>query len=92
VSNQTCVEILPAAPGLRNNILSKLRAVVADGQPIIGGGVGIEIIAKFEEEGSKDLIFVYNSGMFRMGGHCSLAGLMSYKDANAIMLKMDEII
>jgi len=92
VSNQTTVEIPPAAPGPRNEILPKLRAVVADGQPIIGGGAGTGISAKFEEKGGADLIVVYNSGMFRMGGHGSLAGLMPYKDANAIMLKMGEEI
>ncbi len=39
-----------------------------------------------------DLIVIYNSGRFRMGGRGSLAGLMPYKDANAIVLEMaDEV-
>ena len=48
--------------------------------------------AKFEEEGGADLIVVYNSGRFRMGGHGSLAGLLPFKDANAVMLEMGEEI
>ena len=55
------------------------------GKPIIGGGAGTGISAKFEEAGGIDLIVIYNSGRFRMAGHGSLAGLMPYGDANAIV-------
>jgi predicted TIM-barrel enzyme len=34
------------------------------------------------------LLVIYNSGRFRMGGRGSLAGLMPYGDANAIVLDM----
>lgn len=72
----------------RQAILEKLRLKVARGQPIIGGGAGTGISAKFEEAGGIDLIVIYNSGRFRMAGHGSLAGLLPFGDANAIVLEM----
>ena len=35
-----------------------------------------------------DLIIIYNSGRYRMAGRGSLAGLMPYGDANAIVMEM----
>jgi predicted TIM-barrel enzyme len=72
----------------RNQILTRLRGLIAEKRPIIGGGAGTGISAKFEEAGGIDLIVIYNSGRFRMAGHGSLAGLMPYGDANAIVLEM----
>ena len=72
----------------RDEILERLRAKIAAGQPIIGGGAGTGISAKLEEAGGIDLIVIYNSGRFRMGGRGSLAGLMPYGDANAIVMDM----
>jgi predicted TIM-barrel enzyme len=72
----------------RKDILERLRAKVASGQPIIGGGAGTGISAKLEEAGGIDLIVIYNSGRFRMGGRGSLAGMMPYGDANAIVMDM----
>ncbi|MDA1012957.1 MAG: phosphoenolpyruvate hydrolase family protein [Planctomycetota bacterium] len=72
----------------RDEILAKLRRKVADGQPIIGGGAGTGISAKLEEAGGIDLIVIYNSGRFRMAGRGSLAGMMPYGDANAIVMEM----
>ena len=72
----------------RDDILSRLRAKVAAGQPIIGGGAGTGLSAKLEEAGGIDLIVIYNSGRFRMGGRGSLAGMMPYGDANAIVMDM----
>src|SRR5579864_6315079 len=72
----------------RKEILDRLRAKVASGRPIIGGGAGTGISAKLEEAGGIDLIVIYNSGRFRMGGRGSLAGLMPYGDANAIVVEM----
>ena len=62
--------------------------MVADGEPIVGGGAGTGLSAKCEEAGGIDLIVIYNSGRFRMAGRGSLAGLMPYGDANAIVLEM----
>ena len=72
----------------RKSILARFRAQVAGGQPIIGGGAGTGISAKCEEEGGIDLIVIYNSGRYRMAGRGSLAGLMPYGDANAIVVEM----
>jgi predicted TIM-barrel enzyme len=72
----------------RADILEKLRAKVAAGQPIIGAGAGTGISAKLAEAGGIDLLVIYNSGRFRMGGRGSLAGLMPYGDANAIVMDM----
>ncbi len=72
----------------REDVLARLRAKIADGKPIIGGGAGTGISAKLEEAGGIDLIVIYNSGRFRMAGRGSLAGLMPYGDANAIVMDM----
>src|SRR4051795_6342623 len=72
----------------RHEILSRFRAKVAAGQPIVGGGAGTGISAKMSEAGGIDLMVIYNSGRFRMAGRGSLAGLMPYGDANAIVLEM----
>jgi predicted TIM-barrel enzyme len=58
------------------------------GEPIVGGGAGTGLSAKCEEAGGVDLIVIYNSGRYRMAGRGSLAGLMPYGDANAIVLEM----
>jgi predicted TIM-barrel enzyme len=72
----------------RDEILARLRAKVAAGRPIVGGGAGTGISAKLEEAGGIDLIVIYNSGRFRMGGRGSHAGMMPYGDANAIVMDM----
>jgi predicted TIM-barrel enzyme len=72
----------------RSKILEKLRAMIAAGEPIVGGGAGTGLSAKCEEAGGIDLIVIYNSGRYRMAGRGSLAGLMPYGDANAIVMEM----
>src|SRR5579862_2357645 len=72
----------------REQCLERLRAQVAAGKPIIGGGAGTGISAKCAEAGGIDLIIIYNSGRYRMAGRGSLAGLMPYGDANAIVVDM----
>jgi len=85
--------VIPAsAPGPRDAVLAKLREALASGKPIVGAGAGTGISAKFEEAGGADLIIIYNSGKFRMGGHGSLSGMLPFKDANAVMLEMGEEI
>jgi len=79
-------------PTPRDVLLKRLRSVIDSKKIIVGAGAGTGISAKFEKAGGADLIVVYNSGKFRMGGHGSLAGLMPYGDANAIMLEMGEEI
>ena len=72
----------------RAAILARLRAKVARGEPIIGGGAGTGISAKSEEAGGIDLIIVYNSGRYRMAGRGSTAGLMPYGNAKQIVKEM----
>jgi predicted TIM-barrel enzyme len=72
----------------RQQILSRLRAMAARGEPIIGGGAGTGLSAKCEEAGGIDLIVIYNSGRYRMAGRGSLAGLLAYGNANEIVLDM----
>src|ERR1700759_16513 len=72
----------------RSTALGRLRKTVAAGEPIIGGGAGTGISAKMAEAGGIDLLIIYNSGRYRMAGRGSLAGLMAYGDANAIVLEM----
>jgi predicted TIM-barrel enzyme len=72
----------------REQCLQRLRAQVAAGKPIIGGGAGTGISAKCAEAGGIDLIIIYNSGRFRMAGRGSLSGLMPYGDANQIVMDM----
>jgi predicted TIM-barrel enzyme len=72
----------------REQCLQRLRAQIAAGKPIIGGGAGTGISAKCAEAGGIDLIIIYNSGRFRMAGRGSMSGLMPYGDANQIVMEM----
>jgi len=72
----------------RTDILNRLRAKVASGEPIIGGGAGTGISAKCEEAGGIDLIVIYNSGRYRMAGRGSLSGMLAYGNANQIVKEM----
>src|SRR2546421_6103014 len=72
----------------RAEILTRLRAQIAAGKPIVGGGAGTGISAKCAEAGGIDLIIIYNSGRFRMAGRGSLSGMMPYGDANQIVMDM----
>lgn len=75
-------------PEPRESILERFRAQRARGEPVIGGGAGTGISAKWEEAGGIDLIVIYNSGRYRMAGRGSLAGLMPYGNANQIVKEM----
>lgn len=72
----------------RTTVLQRLRAKIAEGRPIIGGGAGTGLSAKCEEAGGIDLIVIYNSGRYRMAGRGSLAGLLAYGNANQIVCEM----
>jgi predicted TIM-barrel enzyme len=77
-------------PYTRAEVLDRLHDTLSKGEPIIAAGAGTGISAKFIEKGGADLIIIYNSGRFRMAGHGSTAGLMSYGDANAIAMEIGE--
>ena len=72
----------------RAEVLAKLKAEIKAGKIIVGAGAGAGISAKSGEAGGIDLIIIYNSGKYRMAGRGSLAGLLSYGDANQIVVEM----
>ena len=72
----------------RKEVLRRLREQISSGKAIIGAGAGTGISAKSAENGGVDLIIIYNSGRYRMAGRGSLAGLLSYGDANQIVMEM----
>ena len=72
----------------REECLRRLKQSISDGKPIIGAGAGTGLSAKCAEMGGVDIIIIYNSGRYRMAGRGSLAGLMPYGDANAIVVEM----
>ncbi|KAI4279158.1 MAG: hypothetical protein LQ337_000499 [Flavoplaca oasis] len=75
-------------PTTRDEVLERLRSSIKDGKAIVGAGAGTGLSAKCLEQGGAHLILVYNSGRFRMAGRGSLAGMMPYSDANAVVLDM----
>ena len=72
----------------RSELLERFRGMVERREPIVGGGAGTGLSAKWEEAGGIDLIVIYNSGRYRMAGRGSLAGLLAYGNANEIVVDM----
>jgi predicted TIM-barrel enzyme len=72
----------------RAEVLERMRRSIAAGRPIIGAGAGTGLSAKCAEKGGADVIIIYNSGRYRMAGRGSMAGMLAYGDANAIVLEM----
>src|SRR5436853_1187479 len=72
----------------RADTLERFRSTVATGGVLIGAGAGTGLSAKCAEAGGADLIIIYNSGRYRMAGRGSLAGMLPYGDANAIVVEM----
>lgn len=72
----------------KKECLERLHTTIDSGRPIVGAGAGTGISAKCAELGGADLIIIYNSGRYRMAGRGSLAGLLPYGDANAIVTEM----
>lgn len=72
----------------REELLNRFKQELAKGRPIVGAGAGCGLTAKCAELGGIDLLIIYNSGRFRMAGRGSLAGLLAYSDANAVVLDM----
>ena len=72
----------------REKLMTRFRRMITEKKPIIGGGAGTGISAKWEEAGGIDLMVIYNSGRYRMAGRGSLAGLLAYGNANQIVKEM----
>ena len=72
----------------RQAVLERFAGMIERRIPIVGGGAGTGLSAKWEEAGGIDLIVIYNSGRYRMAGRGSLAGLLAYGNANEIVVDM----
>lgn len=72
----------------RLEILESFNKRIENGDILVGVGAGTGITAKSSEAGGADLLIIYNSGRFRMAGRGSLSGLLSYGDANKIVVEM----
>jgi len=72
----------------RAELVARFQDMAARREPIVGGGAGTGLSAKWEEAGGIDLIVIYNSGRYRMAGRGSLAGLLAYGNANEIVVDM----
>ena len=72
----------------REEIIADFKAQIAQGKILVGVGAGTGITAKCSEKADVDMLIIYNSGRYRMAGRGSLAGLLSYGDANAIVQEM----
>lgn len=72
----------------RQEILNRFKEEINKGNILVGVGAGTGITAKSSENGGADMLIVYNSGRYRMAGRGSLAGLLSYGDANQIVVEM----
>jgi predicted TIM-barrel enzyme len=72
----------------RSEVLERLAVTLDAGRPLIIGGAGIGLVAKAAERGGIDVLMVYNTGPFRMGGHGSLAGYLAYGDSNAMTIAL----
>ena len=72
----------------RKEIMAKFKGEVENGKILVGVGAGTGITAKSSEAGGADMLIIYNSGRYRMAGRGSLAGLLSYGDANKIVDEM----
>lgn len=72
----------------REEVKARLKSVIDGGKPVIIAGAGTGISGKFAEQGGVDLIGVYNSGLYRMDGKGSLAGLLPYGNANEIVIEL----
>lgn len=72
----------------KEQVLERLKKIIAEGKPVIIAGAGTGISGKFAERGGADLVGVYNSGLYRMDGNGSLAGLMPYGNANQIVIDL----
>lgn len=74
----------------RAEAVARMRKQITVGAPIVGAGAGTGLSAKCAEAAGVDLIIIYNSGRYRMAGLGSLAGLLPYGDANAVVIDMSK--
>jgi predicted TIM-barrel enzyme len=69
----------------RTQILARLRREIDAGRPLVVAGVGTGLSARSALDGGADLVVAYHSAPFRLAGLPSIAGLMPFASANAIV-------
>lgn len=74
----------------RDQVAERVQATIRAGSPVIAAGAGTGLSAKCAELGGADLIVIYNSGLFRMDGLPSMAGILCYSNANDVVYEMGE--
>ncbi|MGX7204575.1 phosphoenolpyruvate hydrolase family protein [Enterococcus pingfangensis] len=74
----------------RKEVVASFKEKINTGEILVGVGAGTGITAKSSEAGGADMLIIYNSGRYRMAGRGSLAGLLSYGDANQIVVEMGQ--
>ena len=72
----------------RTELIAYLRAIRAKGEPIVVAGAGSGLTGKAIEAGGADMLMVFNSGKYRMAGHCSLSGWLAFGNANEVAFSM----
>lgn len=59
---------MTSTPLTRADIVTRLRATIAEGRPVIGAGSSSGLVARAAAAGGADLIIVYNTGRSRLMG------------------------
>ncbi|MER3388453.1 MAG: phosphoenolpyruvate hydrolase family protein [Microcella sp.] len=70
------------------DIVESLRSRRTAGQSLLAVSAGTGGVAQAAEAAGADFLVLYNSGLYRTHGFSSLAGMMPYGDANAIVVEM----
>ena len=74
----------------RDQVDERIKKTLNENRAIIASGSGTGLSAKCAELGGADLIIIYNSGLFRMDGMPSVAGILCYSNANDVVYQMGE--
>jgi predicted TIM-barrel enzyme len=69
----------------RATVLARLRREIEAGRPLVVAGVGTGITARSALDGGADLVVAYHSAPLRLAGLPSIAGLMPFASANALV-------
>jgi predicted TIM-barrel enzyme len=69
----------------RDAVLDRVRREIERGRPIVAAGVGAGLSAGSAVAGGADLVVAYHSAPFRLAGLASIAGLMPFANANAMV-------
>lgn len=72
----------------RAAVLSALEGERAAGRPLLVAGVGTGLTARSALAGGADLLVAYHSAPFRLAGVPSVAGLMPFANANAMVAEI----